>query len=55
VDNARRAGNQSTRNTGANNNNNNGQPLQKICMRIQKETCKKSRNFPLKNARFFLS
>jgi rRNA processing protein Krr1/Pno1 len=34
VDNNRRGGNQSSRNTGANN----GQPLQKLCTRIQKET-----------------
>jgi len=38
LDNTRRSGNQSSRITGANNN---GQPLQKICTRIQKETCKK--------------
>ena len=33
--NNRRGGNQSSRNTGATN----GQPLQKLCSRIQKETC----------------
>jgi hypothetical protein len=37
LDNSRRGGNQSSRNTGANIN---GQPLQKLCTRIQKETCK---------------
>jgi len=37
ADNSRRVGNQSSRNTGANNN---GQSLQKLCMRIQKETSK---------------
>ncbi|CAF1554582.1 unnamed protein product [Adineta ricciae] len=36
MDNSRRGGNQSSRNTGATANN--GQPLQKLCMRIQKET-----------------
>ncbi len=42
LDHYRRAGNQSTRNTGANNSAiSNSQPLQKICTRIQKETCKK--------------
>ncbi len=35
ADNNRRGGNQSSRNTGATN----GQPLQKLCTRIQKETC----------------
>ncbi len=35
LDNNRRGGNQSSRNNGANNN---GQPLQKLCTRIQKET-----------------
>ncbi|CAF3947051.1 unnamed protein product [Adineta steineri] len=39
ADNSRRAANQSTRNNGANNPSiTSGQPLQKICMRIQKET-----------------
>ncbi|UJR21965.1 hypothetical protein I4U23_025033 [Adineta vaga] len=39
VENSRRVGNQSTRNNGANNSSNaNGQPLQKLCIRIQKET-----------------
>lgn len=43
-DNSRHIGNQSARNTGANNTFNfSGQPLQKICTRIQKETCKKNR------------
>ncbi len=37
MDNSRRAGNQSSRNTGANNN---GQTIQKLCTRLQKETCK---------------
>lgn len=40
MDNSRRGGNQSSRNTGATTNN--GQPLQKLCMRIQKETSKRS-------------
>jgi rRNA processing protein Krr1/Pno1 len=35
LDNSRRPGNQSSRTTGATNN---GQPLQKLCIRIQKET-----------------
>jgi hypothetical protein len=36
-DNSRRGGNQSSRTTGASNN---GQTIQKLCIRIQKETCK---------------
>ncbi|CAF0938862.1 unnamed protein product [Adineta ricciae] len=39
VDHSRRGGNQSTRNNGVSNpSNTNGQPLQKLCTRIQKET-----------------
>lgn len=38
MDNSRRGGNQSSRTTGANSS---GQSLQKLCTRLQKETCKK--------------
>ncbi len=41
LENIRRVGNQSTRNSSANNS---GPPLQKICTRIQKETCKTKNN-----------
>ncbi len=52
-DNSRRGVTQSSRNTGATNN---GQPLQKLCTRIQKETCKKKHNIKEKrmNSFFFL-